>query len=53
MTIQTFGQLKVSSGKVESYSVGGYAKTNLEALDNMFSQVYKLQELKLILKKKR
>lgn len=48
MTIQTFGKLKVSSGKVGGYSVGGYGKTNLEALENMFSQVYKLQELKLI-----
>jgi hypothetical protein len=48
MTILTFGELKVADGRVNKFIVGGYGKTNLEALEVMFKEVYKLMELHLI-----
>lgn len=38
MMIQTFGKLKVASGHFMGYAVGGYGKTNIDALNEMFAQ---------------
>lgn len=46
--ILTFGKLKVASGKVNGYAVGGFGKTNLEALEEMFKEIYLLQKEDLI-----
>lgn len=45
MIIQQVGKLKVANGHYKGYAIGGYGKTNVEALNGAFAEIDYLAKL--------